>query len=303
MINLSKINFTRAEYKLLGYNLNFIPTPNSINKTDLLRDIKQFDRRIKLHDNFGDTPMQKLIFKSTSTWVPKDTHHTVQTFLEDFSRKVETELKTGTPRAGKNKNLSKEELEAMNNLKSMDNVIITKADKGGAIVVQVVQNYIKEADRQLRDESFYKKVTKNPTSEHAALVSNAIDGLKHRKLIDEKTAEGLKPTNPSTPKLYLLPKIHKKDNPGRPVVSSVGCHTEKISAFVDFYLQPMNKELESYVQDTTDLNTFLTLILTLNNFIFNDEHYVQINGCSMGTKCAPPMQACIWAGLRIYTYY
>ena len=29
------------------------------------------------------------------------------------------------------------------------------------------------------------------------------------------------------------------------------------------------------------------LILTLNNFIFNDQNYVQVNGASMGTKCAP----------------
>ena len=35
------------------------------------------------------------------------------------------------------------------------------------------------------------------------------------------------------------------------------------------------------------INVFLTLILTLNSFIFNDKNYVQINGCSMGTKCAP----------------
>ena len=90
----------------------------------------------------------------------------------------------------------------------------------------------------------------NPTSEHEALVSNAIDSLKQRELLDAKTAEKLKPTNSNTPKLYLLPKIHKKNNPGRPVVSSVGCHTEKISSFVDHHLQPLNKELPSYVQDT-----------------------------------------------------
>ena len=29
------------------------------------------------------------------------------------------------------------------------------------------------------------------------------------------------------------------------------------------------------------------LILTLNNFVFNDQNYVQVNGASMGTKCAP----------------
>ena len=37
----------------------------------------------------------------------------------------------------------------------------------------------------------------------------------------------------------------------------------------------------------TVIVTFLTLILTLNNFIFNRIHYLQIKGCAMGTKCAP----------------
>ena len=240
----------------------------------------------------------------------------------------------------------------------MDDVIITKADKGGAIVVQDVEKYIKEAERQLSDRTFYKKVTNNPTGEHEALICNAIDNLKQRELIDPKLAEKLKPTNSKTPKLYLLPKIHKKNNPGRPVVSSVGCHTENISAYVDHHLQPLNKELPSYVQDTTSfikkieslpddtrdrflvtmdvrslytnipneegisaikgflhkrsrpgdstlskvIACFLRLILTLNNFVFNDQNYVQINGCSMGTKCAPRMQASIWGGLSLFTF-
>ena len=37
----------------------------------------------------------------------------------------------------------------------------------------------------------------------------------------------------------------------------------------------------------TTILTFLRLILTLNNFCFNDTHYLQIKGCAMGTKCAP----------------
>ena len=150
----------------------------------------------------------------------------------------------------------------------------------------------------------------------------------------------------------MLPKIHKKDNPGHPLVRSVGCHTKQGSSYLDHHLQPFNKELESYVKDTTDfvrkiealpvepnenqilvtmdvkslytnipnaegmeavkscfrarakpgdgilakvIIQFLTLILTLNNFLFNDEHYIQINGCSMGTKCAPTY-ACIFMG-------
>ena len=35
------------------------------------------------------------------------------------------------------------------------------------------------------------------------------------------------------------------------------------------------------------ITTFLFLILTLNNFVFNGINYLQTKGCAMGTKCAP----------------
>ena len=149
-----------------------------------------------------------------------------------------------------------------------------------------------------------------------------------------------KTDDPMTLKFYTLPKIHKENNPGRPVISSINCHTAKISKFVDYHLQEHVTKTASFVQDTTDfLNkiknievppnailvtmdvkslytnipngegisaidellkesstptslktvnvTFLEMILTLNNFVFNGKHYLQIKGCAMGTKCAP----------------
>ena len=89
VINLSKFGFTVNEYKILGYNLNFVPTPGSINKNELLHDVQKFNRRIKLRSHFGTT-LQKgdLYFKSNSTWEPNDVYHTVKTFIEDFNQKV-----------------------------------------------------------------------------------------------------------------------------------------------------------------------------------------------------------------------
>ena len=55
-----------------------------------------------------------------------------------------------------------------------------------------------------------------------------------------------------TPELHLPPKIHKASNPGRPVISSVNCHTRRISEFVGYYLQPEVKKIKSYVKDATD---------------------------------------------------
>ena len=131
-------------------------------------------------------------------------------------------------------------MSAMNDLKNRDDIVICKADKGGAVVINDVDKYIKEANRQLSDEKFYKKLPYNPTSEYAALVNNAIDNLKLQGKLEEKMAECLKTDKPKTPRFYLLPKIHKPNNPGRPVVSSINCHTEKISKYVDYHLQPLN---------------------------------------------------------------
>ena len=41
---------------------------------------------------------------------------------------------------------------------------------------------------------------------------------------------------------------------------------------------------------TKVIASFLALILTLNNFIFNSKFYLQIKGCSLGTICAPPYE-------------
>ena len=41
-------------------------------------------------------------------------------------------------------------------------------------------------------------------------------------------------------------------NPGRPVVSSVNCHTANISKYVYYHLQPIVKEIPSYVKNVQD---------------------------------------------------
>ena len=67
-----------------------------------------------------------------------------------------------------------------------------------------------------------------------------------------KTGNSLLEGKIKTPEFHLLPKMRKANNPGRSVISSVNCHTSRISRFVDYYLQPEVRKLKSYVQDTTD---------------------------------------------------
>ena len=42
------------------------------------------------------------------------------------------------------------------------------------------------------------------------------------------------------------------DVPGCPVISNCGYHTENISSFLNFHLQPLAREVKSYIKDTND---------------------------------------------------
>ena len=66
--------------------------------------------------------------------------------------------------------------------------------------------------------------------------------------ISPQTADYLILETPRTPNLYLLPKIHKNKipPPGRPIVSANGCPSERISQFVDHFIQALVPKLPSY---------------------------------------------------------
>ena len=122
------------------------------------------------------------------------------------------------------------------------------------VVVWDKDVYLKEADSQLSNENIYEKIDYDPSSELFDKISKCIDQIKDRQEMDPHTLEFFKVDNPKLGRFYLLPKIHKrlKKVPGRPVISNSGYFTENISAFLDYHLQPLAKEVKSYIKDTND---------------------------------------------------
>ena len=112
--------------------------------------------------------------------------------------------------------------------------------------------YIREANRQLDNTEFYKKLPNDTTELNKTKVNTSIEELKALNLMEEKTANNLKSSEAKISQFKMFPKIHKKENPSRPVVTSVDCHTTKISKHVDHLLQPHVKELRSYVKISRD---------------------------------------------------
>ena len=203
--------------------------------------------------------------------------------------------------------------------------------------------YIKECLRQLNDAKFYKTLDNDITNDIQKRIRIYVERMHRDKIIDDDTKLFLIQTDPKPGRFYILPKVHKQGNPGRPIVSSNSHPTKRISQFVDFHLKPLVQKTQSFIKDTTHFlnkleqlgqlpdNAFLVtldvsslytniphnegidacrhfldtrirnpstistetlcdlirMILTMNNFTFNDKNCLQIHGTAMGTRMAP----------------
>ena len=284
-------------------------------------------------------PFQHQKFKNPSKWNPPG-----PPILEYMCFQNENSLQNQPPSTHKRANLHKTEFDALRSLRSNTEIVIKKADKGSAVVIQNRTDYISEGLRQLNDKQFYKQVDSDLTSYHRDIVSRRVNDMLKSGEITQKCAEYLVIDNPKTANFYLLPKIHKGKlpPPGRPIVSANECPTERISQFVDHFIQPIVSTLKSHIKDsghflnildevkvqsdiilcTLDVTSLYTnipneegisavrhtlsqtrdhslnptnnsicellrLVLSCNNFQFDNKHYLQIGGTAMGTKVAP----------------
>ena len=154
-------------------------------------------------------------------------------------------------------NLTKKERKAIKSLSTNSNIIIKTVDKGGAIVIQDKCDYIAECQCQLSNEIHYKKLPYDPRQELNNKILKTLKTAVHLEDITEEEAIYLFRENPRISNFYTLPKIHKKDNPGRPIVNSIGSITERLSEFVDENIKHLAKLVPSYIKDTTHfLNSF-----------------------------------------------
>ena len=92
--------------------------------------------------------------------------------------------------------------------------------------------------RPLNDSEVYISLRNDPTVDMIRKVNERVEKLHNDGYISQSTLQYLMVTNDATAgRFYLLPKIHKKNCPGRPVISGCNTPTEKISAFVESQLK------------------------------------------------------------------
>ena len=132
------------------------------------------------------------------------------------------------------------------------------------MVVMDKERYITEATRQLGDSAVYVSLEMDLTGFMIEKVNESLNKAYSDGHISDRTLEYLLVNGGARAGwFYLLPKLHKRGCPGRPVIS--GCNTlpEKISAFVDHHLKLLVAAVLSYVKDKNDFLKKLCDISTL----------------------------------------
>ena len=257
-----------SEISVLNKGLNFVPVGKKSDEFQVRKDAESFFRRARLKAHFFDSSnstSDRDVFErlnpSKSNWVPPEGDFAS---LDLFINKCRRDISNlNFNRKLSYSNLSKDEWTALRNLRNRSDIVIKPADKGGAVVVWRADLYRQEALRQLSDTNFYCEVEKDLTTHNQKLVKDTVKSFISDGSLPS-TAKHLIVTTPRTSHIYFLPKIHKPNNPGRPIVSACSCPTELISSYLDSLMLPIVQSLPTYIKDT---NHALTIF---NNFHFPD---------------------------------
>ena len=232
----------------------------------LSNSFKQFKRTMYIHYHFRHSlSPQSHPFKTKSSWTPPIPDNiNLISYINSIAESIQYTFPT-TSQDPIHPNLNKEEQDFLSNYDIHNqNFVIKPADKGGAIVIWSNEDYEQEAHSQLNDKKYYEFIQTPP--DHAIMtqttsITNYLKELFKFGDIDYKTLQYLKPSSPPrTPIFYLLPKIHKPNNPGRPIISGCDSPTDRLSSYIDTHIQHFCPELPSYIKDT---NHFLKIIFNI----------------------------------------
>ncbi|KAL2078819.1 hypothetical protein ACEWY4_026504 [Coilia grayii] len=264
VINLSKQFVpTQNQLAVLKKGLSFVPVPNwdSNSKKQLRADLQVYHRRLLLTAFFESREdTEQTPFTPQSKWTPKLSQ--VPPPVRKIIRADKYAFQNLHWEQKDLPNLSIGEMQALKQLKGNKQIIIKPADKGSAVVIMDIQQYIWEAERQLNNPDHYIKLDKPIYLDTIPQVQNILMSLKEKGFLNQKQVHYLIGKDKPRPRyFYLLPKIHKAPGswsrpyeipPGRPIVSDCSSETYGTAEYVEYFLNPISTRHRSYLKDTYD---------------------------------------------------
>ena len=212
VINLSSKNFSPFVFYLLNKGLNFSLPPNKIPINDIIC-INEFGIK-DLPDNVKEVIRKDCVIVLRKAKPPK-------------------------------RNISKDEFLALKDLKDNLDIVILKADKGGEIIILDKSDYTNKTIDHLYNNDSYIKLNKNPIKKFNKEILTVINSINSLKPLCKKLIE----SNPLTPRIYGLTKIHKDGVPIRPIFNTIVGPMYLLTKFLAERFKPLVGRIDSFFKE------------------------------------------------------
>ncbi|XP_072410897.1 uncharacterized protein [Chiloscyllium punctatum] len=193
--------------------------------------------------------------KKVSTWTPPEGHCPgLGMYAQTVRKYINARFISRTHKV--EQNITRSQRNAIHTLKTNQKIGSSFICWFDDIVIQNRTRYCKEVYRQLNNQEHYRQLPADPTKEHTRESNTLIRTLDP---ILQSSLCALIPRTPREGDFYCLPKVHKANTPGRPIVSGNGTLCENLSGYVEGILKPIVQGISSFCRDTTDFEpgTFL----------------------------------------------
>jgi hypothetical protein len=217
IVNMSDIQLSNTQRQILEKGLKFVITPKSI---DVIGTITNTEKSMSL----APSSMKQAAVSEISTFI-----------LKWNKRKQD--------------NITKDQRQALKELKNMETIIIVPADKGGKTVIMNRKDYIQKIEDKLNDTNTYE-VVKNPTKNVKKKISKLTNKLFQSNRINNTTKYELTSID-DLPTVRGQPKIHKQNSPMRIITCARNTITSPISKFAFSFIKQLRNTISNTISNTS----------------------------------------------------
>jgi hypothetical protein len=193
--------------------------------------------------NYAQTTSINSNMKDLISGIEQAIHH----LSTDTAEEIRQETSRIIRHAKSQDNIPRVEREGLLPLRNDDSITILPADKCKATVIISSTEYNRKL-RALLDSPVYKRLTFDPTSK----IEKQTASLIKRSDLSEETAKKVIPHTSIPPRLYGLPKIHKKCVPLRPIVNCIASPTYSLAKHLTVTLNPFVGHSPSHIRNSED---------------------------------------------------
>ena len=132
----------------------------------------------------------------------------------------------------------------LRNLRKNKDIVVTKPDKGNAVVILDQKLYDNAIEEIISESSKFEKLNEDPTLKREASLQRFLRKLKQKNFFNEIEYDKLYPSGSAPARIYGTPKMHKFSSSGsfpklRLIVSSIGTFNYNPAGFLCDFLSPL----------------------------------------------------------------